>query len=312
MKVIIVCSGNSGSISSFVKEQTESLEKYYNVRFHFFLIRGKGIYGYLKNIYGLRKLIKQINPDVIHAHYGLSGILANLQRKVPVITTFHGSDINDKSIRKFSRLAAILSNHIILVSPAFIGKLKIKRNFSVIPCGIDLNNFYPISKSEARQKLNLGINSKIILFAGASENKVKNFILAERAINLLDFKVQLIELKNFTREEVNLMLNGCDVALLTSFSEGSPQFIKEAMACNCPIVATEVGDIKLIFGNSDGCYLTQFDEVEIAGKIRMAFEFGNIKEKTRGRERIIELGLDSETIAGRILKVYNKVLKIEN
>jgi glycosyltransferase involved in cell wall biosynthesis len=312
MKVIIVCSGNSGSISPFVKEQTESLEKYYNVRFHFFLIRGKGIYGYLKNISGLRKLVKQINPDIIHAHYGLSGIIANLQRKVPVITTFHGSDINDKSIKKYSKLASVLTNHIILVSPTFIKKLKTKKNLSVIPCGIDLNNFYPISKNEARQKLNLDLNSKIILFAGASENKVKNFILAERAINLLNFKVQLIELKSYTRKEVNLMLNGSDVALLTSFSEGSPQFIKEAMACNCPVVATEVGDIKWVFGNTDGCYLSSFDEIELAEKVKMAIEFARTKGRTNGREQIIKLGLDSETIARKIIDVYNKVLKIEN
>src|ERR1035437_9298849 len=223
---------------------------------------------------------------------------------VPVITTFHGSDINDKSIRKFSRLASVLSNHIILVSPTFIKKIKIKKNLSIIPCGIDLNNFYPISKNEARQKMNLDINSKIILFAGASENKVKNFILAERAINLLNFKVQLIELKSYTREEVNLMINGCDVALLTSISEGSPQFIKEAMACNCPIVSTDVGDVKKVFGNTKGCYITSFSPADVAEKIKTAVEFRKKTGQTKGRERIIELGLDSGTVADKVIAVY--------
>jgi glycosyltransferase involved in cell wall biosynthesis len=84
------------------------------------------------------------------------------------------------------------------------------------------------------------------------------------------------------------------------------------MACNCPVVATEVGDIKWVFGNTDGCYLTSFDEIELTEKVKMAIEFANSKEHTRGRERIIEMGLDSKTIAGRIIKVYNKVLKIES
>jgi|ERR1035437_430203 glycosyltransferase involved in cell wall biosynthesis len=312
MKVVIVCSGNSDSISPFVKEQTECLDKSFNVRFHFFLIRGKGIFGYLKNIPGLMKFIKQTKPDIIHAHYGLSGILANFQRKIPVITTFHGSDINDKSVRKFSKIASIISNHIILVSPGFFEKLRIKENFSVIPCGIDLDIFYPILKDDARQKMNLDINSKIVLFAGASDNKVKNFNLAEKAINLLNFTVQLIELKSYTRDEVNLLLNACDVALLTSFNEGSPQFIKEAMACNCPIVATEVGDIKWVFGDTDGCYLATFDAIELAEKVKKAIGFARTKGRTNGREQIIKLGLDSETIARKIIDVYNKVLKIEN
>ena len=103
-------------------------------------------------------------------------------------------------------------------------------------------------------------------------------------------------------------MNASDCVLLTSFSEGSPQFIKEAMACNCPIVTTNIGDVNWVLGNTDGCYLTSFKPEDVAEKIILAIEFRETHGHTRGRERIIELGLDSETIAGKIISVYNEVL----
>jgi teichuronic acid biosynthesis glycosyltransferase TuaC len=115
-----------------------------------------------------------------------------------------------------------------------------------------------------------------------------------------------MELKGYSREEVNLLLNACNVALLTSFSEGSPQFIKEVMACNRPVVATNVGDIEWLFGDEPGHYLCGFDALDVAKKIKLALNFA--KPSTNGRARIGKLGLDSASVAGRIIKIYNQVL----
>jgi glycosyltransferase involved in cell wall biosynthesis len=93
---------------------------------------------------------------------------------------------------------------------------------------------------------------------------------------------------------------------LTSFHEGSPNVIKEAMACNCPIVSTDVGDVKDVIGNTEGCYITTFDLQDVIRKIKMALDFG---KRTKGRERIMQAGLDSKTIANRIIDVYHQVLK---
>ena len=103
-------------------------------------------------------------------------------------------------------------------------------------------------------------------------------------------------------------MNASDCVLLTSFSEGSPQFIKEAMACNCPIVTTNIGDVNWVLGNTDGCYLTSFEPEDVAEKIKLAIEFRETHRHTRGRERIIELGLDSIPVAKRIIEVYEKVV----
>ena len=95
MKVLIVASGNYSEASPFIIDQVNSLRKL-GVKIEYFLIKGKGWSGYLKNLLILNKKIKNNHFDLIHAHYGLSGLLATLQRKVPVIITFHGSDINIK------------------------------------------------------------------------------------------------------------------------------------------------------------------------------------------------------------------------
>ena len=114
MKVLIVCSKNSGKVAPFITEQAESLRKS-GIEVEYFTIVGKGIEGYLKNYKLLQQAIKNIHPDIIHAHYGLSGLLANLQRRIPVVTTYHGSDINEPKVYPFSRLCMILSKKNIFV-----------------------------------------------------------------------------------------------------------------------------------------------------------------------------------------------------
>jgi len=109
------------------------------------------------------------------------------------------------------------------------------------------------------------------------------------------------------QEEVNLFYNAADVLLLTSFHEGSPNVIKEAMACNCPIVSTDVGDVRDIIENTEGCYITTFQPEDIADKIKRALEYG---QRTKGRENIKHL--DINTVAQRIIKVYKTVLNRGN
>lgn len=304
MKVLIVCSGNSEfGISPFIKEQGESLEKI-GVSIDYFLIKGHGLFGYLKNLPRLNKQIKKIKYDLIHAHYGLSGMLSVLQRKIPVIITFHGSDINNSYIRKFSKIAMRLSSYNIFVHKSIKDKANATIKSSIIPCGVNLDNFQVINKSKARIEMHLNSEQKYVLFAGSFDNWVKNSELAFKVIKTLP-EIEMIELKGYTRDQVCLLMNAVNLLLLTSFSEGSPQVIKEAMACNLPIVSTDVGDVKEIIGDTEGCYICSYDPTDVAEKIKMALLFG---KRTNGRKRIIELGLDSDSIAKKIIDVYQEIL----
>ena len=307
MKVLIVCSGNAGYVSPFVKEQAVSITMLGN-EIEIYKVIGKGVFGYLKNLPNLRRKIAEFKPDLIHAHYGLSGLLATLQRKVPVVITFHGCDARIFYVRQFSKIAAIMSSFNIFVSESIKQRINKHKANSRISCGVNLYGFNIVDKNIAREKSLLQLNKKYILFSSSFDNYIKNYPLAKEAIAKLKDDIELIELKNKSREEVNWLLNAVDAVLLTSFSEGSPQFIKEAMACNCPIVATDVGDIKWILGDAEGCFLTSFDPQDIAEKIKLALKFSETNGRTRGRDRIIELGLDSTSIAKKVINVYEKIL----
>ena len=305
MKVLIVCSANSGKVAPFIVEQVDSLASL-GVESEYFLVQQKGILGYLKLRKALIQKIISYQPDIIHAHYGLSGLLANLQRKIPVVTTYLGSDINYAKVFFFSKIAMLLSAHNIFVSEKNRVKSNLRKTDSLVPFGVITELFVPLDQTEARTVLKLDIRKKYVLFAGNFLNPVKNFTLAQAAVELLS-EVELMSLgKGYTREEVVQLMNAVDVALMTSYSEGSPQFIKEVMACNCPIVSVDVGDVAEITDGVDGCYISSYDAKDAASKIQMALDFG---KRTDGRKRIVELKLDIISIANKIFDIYKMVLK---
>ncbi len=298
MKVLIVASGNSNAVSPFILDQTNVLSNK-GISIEYFLVKGSGVFGYLQNITHLLKAIKKFKPNVIHAHYGLSGLLCCLQRKIPVVTTFHGSDVNVKKNRLFSKIADKLSYKSIFVSKN-LSDLMNSNSFDIIPCGVDMDIFYPIEKLHARSQLNLLQNKKYVLFSSAFDNKVKNYPLAKMGIRELnDENVELIELKGYSRKQVALLMNAVDAVLMTSLSEGSPQFIKEALACNCPVVSVDVGDVNDLIHNIEGCFISSYNISEIANNLRKAIYFG----RTNSRKGIEHL--DNDLIGNKIINIYN-------
>ena len=305
MRILVVASYNKGRFAPFILEQAEALEKQ-GCEVRFFGLQGKGIMGYLKNLSALKKEIKVFRPDVIHAHYGLSGLLANLQRQVPVVTTYHGSDINEPKVLRFSKMAMRLSAWNIFVSTKTMEIAKPKKKYSLIPCGIDLSDLQLTEKSTARQKMHLFAERKYILFAGAFDNKVKNALLAKEAVDQLnDENVELLELKGYSRDEVTLLMCAADVFLMTSFTEGSPQVVKEAMACGCPIVSVDVGDVKERTDGVEGCFVAQGRKPdELAHLIKDAMRF---KGKTQSRKRLLADCLDNRQVTGKLINIYETV-----
>lgn len=303
MKLLIVCSGNHGHISPFVKEQAESIRAE-GVFVDYFVIKGKRISGYLKNLGGLKNKVSQFQPDLIHAHFGLSGLLANLQRKVPVVTTYHGCDINKYSLRLLSLFSIALSSFNIFISFNQHKKVRniAKKKYIVAPCGVNRNDFYPVDKIQARMQMNLELDKKYILFSSSFSYPVKNYKLASEAVSLLGDEVELIELDGYSRNQVNLLMNACDAGLLTSVREGSPMFVKELLATNTPIVSTDVGDVKERIDGISGCYIAKSNANDIANKLMATFSSG----KTNGTDKVKEFDID--TISKKIIGVYNSIL----
>lgn len=290
---------------AFIYDQMEAVNKLgKGIFFQTFFISKKGFKGYLGSLPVLKREINQFNPEIVHAHGGTVALLCNLQRQVPVITTFHGSDIHYGRIRWLSGIAGLLSRKSIYVSQQLRRKAILKKKSDVlIPCGIDLATFLPLPQEKARKALGFPEDEPYILFCSQFDNPVKNFYLSREALKLLP-PIRVEEIAHRTREEVNLLINGASLVLLTSFSEGSPNVIKEAMACNCPIVSVDVGDVKEVIGNTDGCYITSYDPADVADKIKQALAFGR---RTTGREKIGHL--DSSIVAGKIIEVYKSIVK---
>ena len=303
LKILIVCSINSGKIAPFISDQVEAL-KYSGLECDYFTIHGKGIKGYLKQRLPLLAKIKSFQPDIIHAHYGLSGLLANTQRSVPVITTYHGSDINLPGVFVFSRIAMFLSAYNIFVSQKNIDKSRQKHNFALIPCGVDTSLFFPKDKQEARRYFGFSANEKLVLFAGHFQNAVKNPELALSAVSLIP-GVRLLELKGYTRQEVALLMNAVDACLMTSHTEGSPQFIKEAIACGCPVISVDVGDVKELIQDIEGCSIVERN----AGAISKALQHIMNNPIRIDAKTILEAKeLTQSKVVNKILQIYSKVL----
>ena len=307
MRILVVASFNKGRFAPFIVEQVEALKRR-GCEIEWLGLQGKGVKGYLKNYPLLNRKIKSFHPDIIHAHYGLSGLLANLQRRVPVVTTYHGSDINNKRALPLSKMAIRLSAWNIFVSKKTLEIAKPSNKYTLLPCGIDLSDLQLTSKDVARQRMHLDESKKYVLFAGAFDNPVKNAPLAKEAVTMLhDETVELLELKGYSREEVTLLMCAADVFLMTSHTEGSPQVIKEAMACGCPIVSVDVGDVKERVHGLNYCFVaTKREPMELAELLNSALAF---EGKTEGRARIIIEGLDNELVAKKLIDIYNSIEK---
>lgn len=303
MRVLIVASYNKNRFAPFIIEQAEAIAKT-GVEVAYYGVVGKGIKGYLNNLKLLKQKIKEFKPDIIHAHYGLCGLLANLQRQIPVVTTYHGSDINDPKVLKFSKLAMRLSAWNIFVSKKNVLISGQNQKYSLLPCGIDTDNFVEKDKNEARKELAWQENEKYVLFAGAFDNAVKNADLAKAAVALLP-GVNLVEMKGYTRSQVASLFYAADVFLMTSKSEGSPQVIKEAMYCSCPIVSVDVGDVAERLEKVQPCAVVERNPQAIAHALQTVMEKN---ERTNGRGELLLQGLDNRYVVEKLICIYNDIL----
>lgn len=303
----------------FVTEQGASLRKA-GCEVEYFLVRGN----YVKAVGALKAKIRESKPDVVHAHYGLSAITAELQGLVPVVTTFHNGETHNWHVNLMSSLMSLRAKHVIYVAQHIHDMVYFKaKHYSIIPCGIPMDQCVVIDKVEARKRLGWDPEKKYIMFGGAFSNERKNYKLLAEAVERLKNEgmndIECIEMRGLSRKECVLRMNACDVFALPTKNEGSPQALKEAMACNCPIVATDVADIKHLLGGLPGHYVLpnkkgngawwkgdEHSAEELAELIRQALAFNG---RTKGRDRIVELGYTNDLVAKKIIKIYESIIK---
>lgn len=317
MNVLVVTnmwpSSEQGEYGIFVKEQLEGVKKYYpDVTFQVYYINGKkSSISYLKSIFNINFILLTNKFDLIHIHFGLSGLftLFNPIIKYPIVTTMHGSDLNkvgsSRLINFISQLVAYRSTMVLLVNNSMLDRLiSIKYKVSILPCGINTSFFRPLQRCKKEP------NEIIIGFPSSKQRVVKNYSLFKQIISLLEEKIQrkvrVVEFSNKSRIEIHKSLNEIDLLLMTSLSEGSPQIIKEALSCNTPVVSTNVGDVSNLLNGVNNSYIVEsFDPYDFLRPIIRILNQNVTDDSTSsGRSRIIKLNLDEESISNRLFSIY--------
>jgi len=301
----------------FLKQEVEHLRKA-GIAVEVFCFRGrKNPFRYLSAWFQLRKKYPFKHYNIIHAQFGQSGLIT-FPANIPVVITFHGSDLQGwinkegrytlqgKVMGWLSRIAAEYARQVIVVSNHLAEYLPKDICAHVIPCGIDLDLFSPAPMEEARRELNLPSAKRLVLFPANPENPIKRYHLAEEACNLLQsrFDLELLTLEKVAYEKVPLYMNACDALLLTSKHEGSPVVIKEALACNLPVVSVDVGDVREYINRVPGCRLCPDDSPEtIAADLARVLEN---PRRVQGRQAVEHLSWE-KTIE-KVIDVYREAI----
>ena len=295
---------------TFVRDQIESLRKE-GVDVDVLFVDGKkNRLNYFWGIFRLwaRLLIKRY--DLIHANYVFSGIIARTQFLYPVVLTHHGHEVFQTWERFPSRMITPLVDKVIVRTQEMKDKLGCSE-VEIIPAGVNLDLFKPMPREEVRKELmNLPQDKKLVLVAGDYTRPEKRFDIVQAAVALArekDPAIELVLVSGQPHDVLPLYMNACDVLLLVSDGEGSPNVVKEAMACNLPIISVPVGDVPTIIGDTDGCFLCSQDPSDVAEKLVLALSH---LRRTNGWEKIKHM--EQSIIAKRIIALYHEVLQKRN
>lgn len=305
----------------FVLEQGESLRAAgcdahgEPITVDYFTVRGN----YVKAAFELRNMIQVTRPDIVHAHYGLSGVTASLAFLLPntfpntkLVTTFHNGETLNRKVNFLCSLFSLRADHVIYVAEHIRNKaIFVNKHNTILPCGVNLEESKPIDYQSARAQLGFAPDTFYILFGGAFSNIRKNVALLREAVELLENKkrenkqkIKIIEMKGMDRKTVALYMSACDMFALPSKSEGSPQALKEAMACGCPCLATDIADVQKLLGGLEGNYICTFDPTDVAHGVEQLLSLPR-SYRTHGRERINDLRLGNGEIADKLIHIYN-------
>src|SRR6266568_1990729 len=259
--------------------------------------------------------------DIVHGHYGLWCLTARLQWTTPVVASFMGDDLlgtvtADGGYSNKGAVVAGISRYLCRRVNAVIVKtegMKVAAsrgdNIVVIPNGVDFELFRPIPRTEARAALGWDQDRYYVLFSNNPDIPVKNFPLAKAAVERLHARgisAELVVANGLPQTQVVQYMNASNALILTSIAEGSPNVVKETMACNVPVVSTNVGDVSQVIRHTEGCRVCPHDSDALAIALEEALRR---TEPTTGRADIVHL--DSSIVAKQVIAVYEQVTKHE-
>lgn len=322
LKVLFVIPGEKvGSGMIFAKRQIKSIERSGVASLEFYF-ENRSTSRLPSQWLKLHKLVRRHRPHLIHAHFGTITSLISIFHSVPLIVTFRGSDLNKNSNRSFtgnamalfiSQFSSLFARKTICVSEQLKDRLWFRcGQATVIPSGVDTNLFHPIKKSDARALLRWNLDEFVALFnLGHARSNNKRLDLAQAAIAKvvqggIAARLEIMS-GEIAAEHVPIIMNACDVVLMLSDYEGSPNVVKEAAACGLPIVSVDVGDVRETINGMSGCRIVERNPRAIAMALIDIYNRRDLK--TNGRKIMIKLSLPA--IAARVIRIYRDLLAPE-
>jgi glycosyltransferase involved in cell wall biosynthesis len=241
--------------------------------------------------------------DLVHANYGLTAPAALAQRRLPVVVSLWGSDLKG-TFGSVSRACARLADATIVMSEGMATALG--TDVAVVPHGVELDRFRPMPQADALDQVGWDADARHVLFPYPRERAVKNYPVAERVVaaadDRLDSPVELhVGEGEIPHDEMPTYMNAADALVLPSDREGSPNVVKEALACNLPVVATPVGDVPERLDGVEPSPVCSSEATLIDG-LTDVLRRG---ERSNGRDAVRDLGLDA--MGRNVLEVYRRV-----
>lgn len=274
---------------SFVKDETEALRRA-GVEIDVYFVNGRASkLAYAAMPFGFFARLRRTRYDVVHVHHSFCGLVATRQRRVPVVWTFHEGEITGgtadalreqpiKHVAYSKRMKQFVARRVdalVLVAEHLRAPLG-RPDAMYLPAGIDFDLFAPTESSAAKRRLGLSGEKRYVLFPAVPSRVEKRYELAKRAVEIARERtpemrdVELIALNNVPHEEVPYYMNASEAVLLTSAFEASPVVIREALACNVPVLSTDVGDARVMLEGIAGCAIVPPDSERIAEALRVA------------------------------------------
>lgn len=293
--------------SPCIKEQRQAIQQLGHEVDLLLIHSEQSILNYLKAMWDVFCTIQLGNSyDLVHAHYGYCGIVARMQFRCPIIVTYRGSDILSKRERSVNSLLARLADRTIVMTEEMKSLLG-RDDAYVIPYGVALDLFKPRPLLEARRELGLPSNVPLVLFPYDQKRLLKRFDLVEQAVAFARRElpdIRLLVVHDRPPETVVAYMNACDAMVLASDREGAPMTVREAMACNLPIVSVDVGDVASVIGGTDLCYVVNRDPQDIAEKLVRVLR---ARKRTNGRSAVEKMSTSCS--AASVVGVYDSLLQ---
>jgi teichuronic acid biosynthesis glycosyltransferase TuaC len=319
--------GGEPQFPTFIRTQAEALRNAGCEIFVSVLDDRTSIRGVLRNVRRLKTEIAVAQPQIVHAQYGsvTAAVARLIKGQLPLVVSFCGDDllgtpqpefywrVRELCARSLGLWAASRAMALIVKSRNLLEALPetLKDRAAILCNGVNTNWFKPMDQEKCRSELGWSNESKVVLFnASRNEDRAgKNPALASETVSLLARSfpsVRLHMISNVSSSEVRLSMNAADCLLVTSLHEGSPNIVKEAMACNLPVVSVPCGDVAERLQSTYPGGVSGYDARALAEMITEVFEADC---RSNGREQLIAQRLTAAEVTESLMKIYHDVLE---